>query len=387
MLIKKSMYKFNSGTYINQGYYCSFSPSRINHQWEIADMELVTLLSKADRMLGRLDMYSEHIPNIDLFISMHIMKEATQSSKIEGTQTKMEEAIMNEEDVPLDHRDDWAEVHNYISAMNEAVSRLDQLPFSSRLIRLVHKTLMQGVRGENKQPGEFRHSQNWIGGATINDAIFVPPVHTEIPDLIADIENFVHNDTLDIPDLIKIAIIHYQFETIHPFLDGNGRTGRLLITLYLVSKGLLKRPILYLSDYLERHRNTYYQCIMRARTENDITSWIKFFLRGVVQTAENGVATFSDILTVERDNESKAQTLGVRSANALKVLHELYRNPLIDAQKISLVTGISNPSAYKLIEEMQRIGLLHEVTGAKRGKVYILKNYFDIFNRPIIYDE
>ena len=381
------MQNFKSGTYIDQGYYRSFSPTPINHQWHIDDMELLTLLSKADRMLGRLDMYSEHIPNIDLFISMHIMKEATQSSKIEGTQTKMEEAIMNEEDVPLDKRDDWAEVHNYINAMNEAVAKLDQLPFSSRLIRLVHKALMQGVRGENKTPGEYRHSQNWIGGNNINDAIFVPPVHTEIPDLISDIEAFVHNEDLCIPDLIKIAIIHYQFETIHPFLDGNGRTGRLLITLYLVSKGLLKRPILYLSDYLERHRNTYYQCIMQARTENDINSWIKFFLRGVILTAENGVSTFSEILEVERKNEEVAQTLGTRSANALRVLNELYRVPLTDAQRVSAITGISTPSAYKLIEELQRIGLLHEVTGAKRGKIFILKNYFDIFNRPITYKE
>lgn len=381
------MQNFKSGTYIDQGYYKSFSPSFINHPWVIEDMELVTLLSKADRMLGRLDMYSEHIPNIDLFISMHIMKEATQSSKIEGTQTKMEEAIMNEEDVPLDRRDDWAEVHNYINAMNEAVAQLDQLPFSSRLIRLVHKALMQGVRGENKTPGEYRHSQNWIGGSSINDAVFVPPVHTEIPELIGDIENFVHNEDLCIPDLLKIALIHYQFETIHPFLDGNGRTGRLLITLYLVSKGLLKRPIFYLSDYLERHRNTYYQCIMRARTENDITSWMKFFLRGVILTAENGVSTFSDILAVERNNEAIVQTLGVRSGNALKVLKELYRIPLTDAQQVASIAGISMPSAYKLIEEMQRIGLLHEATGAKRGKVYILKNYFDIFNRPVTYND
>lgn len=381
------MQNFNSGKYISQGYYNSFSPSFINHQWKIEDMELIALLSKADRMLGRLDMYSEHIPNIDLFISMHIMKEATQSSKIEGTQTKMEEAIMNEEDVPLDRRDDWAEVHNYINAMNEAIKGLDSLPFSSRLIRLVHKALMQGVRGENKTPGEYRHSQNWIGGDNINDAIFVPPVHTEIADLIGDIENFVHNDSLCIPDLIKIAIIHYQFETIHPFLDGNGRTGRLLITLYLVSKGLLKRPILYLSDYLERHRNSYYNYIMRARTENDINSWVKFFLKGVILTAENGANTFSEILAVEKQNETMAQTLGPRSANVLKVLTELYRVPIIDVQKVSSIAEISLPSAYKLTEEMQRIGLLHEVTGAKRGKVYILKNYFDIFNRPVTYSK
>lgn len=380
------MNNFKSGTYEDQGYYKSFHPNLINRQWLIDDMDIVTLLSQADRMLGRLDMYSEHIPNIDLFISMHIIKEATQSSKIEGTQTKMEDAIRDEEDVPLDKRDDWAEVHNYINAMNDAIHQLDTLPFSSRLIRHVHQILMQGVRGENKTPGEYRRSQNWIGGETIKDAIFVPPVHTLIPDLITDIEQFVHNDNISIPDLIKIAIIHYQFETIHPFLDGNGRTGRLLITLYLFSKGLLKRPILYLSDYLERHRNTYYKCIMTARTENDIRPWIKFFLTGIIKTSDNGVKTFADILTVEEENKQKAQLLGTRTANAIKLLDKLYENPLTDATRVVNATGLSAPSAYKLISEMERIGLLYEATGGKRGKVYVLKNYFDIFNREVTYE-
>lgn len=293
----------------------------------------------------------------------------------------MEEVIMPEEEVPLDKRDDWAEVQNYIQAMNEAVQSLNELPFSSRMIRQVHKTLMEGVRGENKTPGEFRRSQNWIGGSTIKDAIFVPPVHTEIPRLIGDLEDFVHNEDINIPDLIKIAIIHYQFETIHPFLDGNGRTGRLLITLYLVSKGLLKRPILYLSDYLEHHRNTYYQCIMKARTDNDITSWLKFFLNGVIVTAESGVNTFSEILAVEKSNEETAQQLGARSANALKVLAELYKNPVINATNVASVTGLTAPSSYTLLSEMQRVGLLQEVTGAKRGKLYLLRNYFDIFTK------
>ena len=382
------MKSFVSGTYNNQGYYNSFSPSLINHQWEIDDMEIVTLLSRADRMLGRLDMYSEHIPNVDIFISMHIMKEATQSSKIEGTQTKMEEALMNEEDVPLDKRDDWAEVHNYINAMNEAVRDLNVLPFSSRLIRKVHSVLMQGVRGEHKTPGEYRRSQNWIGGATINDALFVPPVFTEVPELINDIENFVHNEKVSIPDLIKIAIIHYQFETIHPFLDGNGRTGRLLITLYLVSKGLLKRPVLYLSDYLERHRNSYYQYLMKAREENDIATWLKFFLTGIIKTAENGVNTFSEILSIVKANETKVQnSLGVRSANALKLLDELYKNPMIDVHKVASVTNVSTPTAYKLIADMEKAGLLYEVTGGKRGKLYLLKNYFDVFNKDVVYDD
>lgn len=380
------MKRFIAGEYKSQGYYQSFSPNPINREWIIDDMEVITLLSKADRMLGRLDMYSEHIPNIDLFISMHIMKEATQSSKIEGTQTKMEEALLNEEDVPLDRRDDWAEVHNYINAMNDAVKALNSLPFSSRLIRRVHYVLMQGVRGENKTPGEFRRSQNWIGGSSINDAIFVPPVHTEISDLIGDIESFVHNEDFCIPDLIKIALVHYQFETIHPFLDGNGRTGRLLITLYLVSKGLIKRPILYLSDYLERHRNTYYSSIMTARLQNDIRPWIKFFLTGIVKTSENGVKTFSDILAVEKENEEAAKLLGTRSANALKVLDALYKMPMIDAAQVKLVTGLSMASAYNLITEMERVGLLSEATGGKRGKIYILKNYFEIFNREVVYE-
>ena len=291
---------FKSGIYINQGYYKSFQPNKINRPWTLNDMETISLLSKADRMLGRLDMYSEHIPNIDMFISMHVMKEATQSSRIEGTQTNMEEAILDKEYVPLDKRDDWMEVHNYINAMNEAIKMLQELPFSSRLIRNVHKTLLQGVRGEHKQPGEFRRSQNWIGGTSISDAIFVPPVADSISELMGDIEDFVHNDKIYFPELLKIALIHYQFETIHPFLDGNGRTGRLMITLYLVSKGILKMPILYLSDYLEKHRNSYYACLTKARGDNDISGWFKFFLNGVIETANSGVKTFEDILHLQK---------------------------------------------------------------------------------------
>ena len=207
-----------------------------------------------------------------------------------------------------------------------------------------------------------------------------------IPELIGDIENFVHNETLAIPDLIKIALVHYQFETIHPFLDGNGRTGRLLVTLYLVSKGLIKRPILYLSDYLERHRNTYYSTMMTARIENDIRPWIKFFLNGIIKTAENGVNTFSDILAVEKTNEEMAQRLGTRSANAIKVLNSLYNIPIVDATTVRSITGLSIASAYKLIFVMEEAGHLTETTGGKRGKIYILKNYFDIFNREVKYE-
>jgi len=252
------MKEYNAGSYINQGYYKSFQPSLINKQWILDNMEVLQLLSKADRELGRLDMYSNYIPNIDMFISMHVLKEATQSSKIEGTQTNIGEALLDKEDVPLDKREDWEEIQNYILAMEYAIKSLEHLPFSARLIRDTHKILLQGVRGKARQPGEFRRSQNWIGGATINDATFIPPVHTSIAALMSDLEKFLHNEEIFFPELLKIALVHYQFETIHPFLDGNGRVGRLMIILYLVNKGILKKPILFISDFLETHRRLYF---------------------------------------------------------------------------------------------------------------------------------
>ena len=373
------MKNFKSGTFINQGTYKSFLPNHINKKWEIDDMEVISLLSKADRMLGRLDMFSNHIPNIDLFIAMHIIKEATQSTKIEGTQTNMDEAIMEKEDVPLDKRDDWAEVQNYIAAINTAIEDLNTLPLSSRLIKKTHKILMQGVRGEHKQPGEFRTSQNWIGGYSISDAIFVPPTHHEIADLMSDIEKFIHTPNYPLPELIKIAIIHYQFETIHPFNDGNGRVGRLLITLYLVSIGLLKKPVLYLSDYLENNRSSYYSAITKVRTDNDVKAWIVFFLKGVIETAERSVETFNQILAINKEYKNTIQQMGSRSAKALKLIEAMYVSPSTNAQKVAEITGTTQQSAYALISEMEALGILAETTGGRRGKRYILKAYFDIF--------
>lgn len=373
------MRNFKAGRYVSQGYYQSFSPNPINRIWAIDDMNILSLLSRADWMLGRLDMFSEHIPNIDLFIRMHIAKEATQSTRIEGTQTNIQQAIMPEESIPLDKRDDWAEVQNYISAMNNAIERLRSLPLSARLIREVHAELMKGVRGRHKQPGEFRKSQNWIGGSNIKDAVFVPPTFQEIPELISDIEMFIHNPKTQLPDLLKIAIIHYQFETIHPFNDGNGRTGRLLITLYLVSKGILNRPVLYLSDYLERNRNSYYSSIMKVRTENDINQWLAFFLQGIIETAEKSVETFNRILALEKENDGIVQQMGSRSANAMKVIRELYVRPVIDAKQVAALCDFSPASAYNLIADLEDRGILTEITGDKRGRLYMMKKYMDIF--------
>ena len=373
------MKHFKAGNYISQGSYKSFQPSLINRQWDIDSMEVLKLLSQADRELGRLDMYSNYIPNIDLFISMHVLKEATQSSKIEGTQTNIEEALLDKEDIPLDKRDDWEEVQNYIKAMETAILALEKLPFSSRLIRETHKVLLQGVRGEKKQPGDFRKSQNWIGGATINDALFIPPVHTSVPELMSDIEKFIHNEEIFFPELLKIALVHYQFETIHPFLDGNGRVGRLLIPLYLVNTGILKKPILYLSDFMENHRRLYYENLMNVREKNDINQWFKFFLVGIIETAKKGISTFDNILQLQKQNDLKIQSIGSRAANAQKITNYLYQKPVINAEKASKISGLSMPSAYKLIEAMEKINILKEVTGGQRGRMYVFEDYLKLF--------
>lgn len=373
------MKNFKSGNKINQGTYKSFQPTKINEVWTIENMEVLSLLSQADRQLGRLDMYSEYIPNIDLFISMHVLKEATQSSKIEGTKTNIEDALLDIEDVNDEKRDDWEEVQNYIEALNSAIINLEKTPFSSRLIKETHKTLLQGVRGKHKLPGEFRSSQNWIGGASIKDATFIPPNHKDINDYMRDLEKFAHNEASFFPDLLKIALIHYQFETIHPFLDGNGRIGRLMITLYLVEKGILKKPILYLSDFFERNRQLYYENLTKVREKNDINQWFKFFLVGIIETAKGSINTFDKILKLQKEAEVKVQTLGSRSNKAQLVLKRLFQRPIIDAQKVKELTKLSFPSVYKLIDELENLEIITEITGAKRGKIYLFKEYTELF--------
>ncbi|WP_411031568.1 Fic family protein [Spongiimicrobium sp. 3-5] len=373
------MKNFKAGNYVNQGTFKSFIPLEINRDWILDDMEVIELLSQADRQLGRLDMYSEHTPNIDLFISMHVLKEATKSSKIEGTKTNIEEALQDKEEIAEEQRDDWEEVQNYIDALNSTIKSLDELPLSSRLIKMAHKVLLKGVRGKHKIPGQFRTSQNWIGGASISDATFIPPPHKDVPRLMGDLEKFSHNEEILLPHLLKVALIHYQFETIHPFLDGNGRVGRLLITLYLVEKEILKKPILYLSDFLERNRQLYYDNLMKVRTSNDIKQWFKFFLVGIIETAKESIETFDNIMKLQKEVDFKIQGLGARTSNARAVVSQLYLRPLINVQKVADLTELSLPSAYKLVNELEKLGILKEITGAKRGKQYWFDEYLNLF--------
>ena len=373
------MKDFSAGTYIRQGSYKSFQPTPIDRQWTIDDMEVQQLLSQADRTLGQLDMYAEYVPNLDLFISMHVVREATQSSRIEGTRTRIEEALLDRDEIPAEKRDDWEEVQNYIEAMHHAVDALNRLPFSTRLIRKAHRVLMQGVRGQNKRPGAFRRSQNWIGGASIKDALFVPPVHTSIGDLMTDLEKFVHNEEHFMPALLKTALVHYQFETIHPFLDGNGRVGRLLIPLHLVEQGILKRPLLYLSDFFERNRSHYYDNLMRVREADDLTQWFKFFLVGVIETAERGIDTFDAILKLQKEVDALVEPLGSRAENARKVIRAIYARPVTDAKRVSDITGLSMSATYRLISDMEEIGLLTKIMGGQRDRKYTFQRYLNLF--------
>jgi Fic family protein len=372
---------YKSGSYKQQYGYKSFMPELVNHAWTISSGEVQQLLSEADRAIGELNAYSQLIPNVDFFIRMYITKEATQSSRIEGTRTNMEDALLEEQDIEPEKRDDWEEVQNYIEAINQAIEQLKALPCSNRLLKNTHKRLMHGVRGEIKQPGSYRNSQNWIG-VSLKNAVFVPPHQDEVVGLMSDLELFLHNDQLKIPHLIKIAIAHYQFETIHPFLDGNGRLGRLMIALYLASFGLLHKPALYLSDYFERNKTKYVDHLMAARESNQMKQWLIFFLYGVVETANNSIQVFRDILDLKENLERNVLPYFStrRQQNAQNLMDYLYQAPFVTVKTVKTLLDINTNTAAAMVNDFAKQGVLHELTGKQRNRIFWFKDYVTIFS-------
>ncbi len=371
---------FQAGHYEKINDYQYFVPNKINKNWTTQYPEILFLVEKASASIGKLNSFSELVPDLDLFLQLHLTNEAVKSSKIEGTKTNIDEALMNYEDISPEKRDDWLEVQNYINAINYALQRLHELPLSSRLLKETHKILLSGVRGKHKNPGEFRSSQNWIGGTSPRNAVYVPPLHTYIDDLMSDLEQFIHNNKILLPHLIKIAMIHYQFETIHPFLDGNGRLGRLLITLYLIYKKVIEKPILSISVFFEKNRKEYYENLNNVRLKNDFISWVKFFLEGIDYSANFTADTLKKMLVLKQHTEELIQkSLGRKASNGLILLNYLFKHPVIKVKDVAELLNFTYNPAHMLVNGLVRLGVLKKVKQNKKTNIFIFSQYLELF--------
>lgn len=374
------MKTFVAGKYRQHRGYRSFTPSFVNCHFAWEDPRITLQIEQTARLLGELNAYAELVPDVDFSIPMSVAKEAANSNRIEGTKTELDEVVLPHEEIAPERREDWYEVQNYIQAMNSAIAKLPELPLSTRLLREAHKILLSGVRGEHRAPGEIRRSQNWIGGSSLSDAFFVPPPAEEVPELLSDLEKFWHNQSLQIPTLIKIAITHYQFETIHPFLDGNGRCGRLLIVLQLIDARMLDKPVLYMSAFFERNRSSYYDSLSAVRDLNDLEQWIAFFLDGIAATARHGIKTFKAIILLRQEYDEKILKLGSRPAkNAQKLLRFMYAKPIVSVSTIVKALEMSFSSANRLLKSLTELGVLKEMTGFSRNRLFVLEKYLALF--------
>lgn len=373
-----------SGTYVQQlEGYRAFIPAPLPPMPAVRmDGEMQALLSQADRALGRLDGSIQTLPNPDLFVFMYVKKEAVLSSQIEGTQASFNDVLEAEANIFNPRQpNDVEEVLNYVTAMNYGVERLKTLPMSVRLIKEIHALLLEGVRGNHLQPGEIRSSQNWIGvpGATIRTASFVPPPPFEVMNALGALETFLHDDT-PMPTLIKIGLAHAQFETIHPFLDGNGRVGRLLITFLLCEKGILTTPLLYISHYFKAHRQRYYDLLQATRDEGDWEGWLKFFLQGIATVSNQATDTARRIVQLrEESRQIIASEFGRVGANGTMVLEQFFRRPIMQVNDIRAMLNVSYPAANSLMNKFVEHGLVEEVTGQARNRRFRFSPYIDLF--------
>ncbi|MDO9529876.1 MAG: Fic family protein [Syntrophales bacterium] len=372
-----------SGGYIQQiTGYKAFIPAPLPPDPAIElDETLQNLLSKADMSLARLDGMGYILPDVNFFIAMYVRKEALLSSQIEGTRASLQDLFGYESGGKPSNINDVSDVVNYVKALNYGIQRLDDLPMSLRLIKEIHEILIEGVRGSERKPGEFRQTQNWIGppGCTLNSATFIPPPPHESVKAMGDLEHYIHGDAR-LPVLIDSAMIHYQFETIHPFLDGNGRLGRLLITFYLYWKSVLHRPLLYLSYFFKRNRQEYYDRLQMVRETGNYEQWVAFFLKGVVETADSAMETAKKILELQSNHRSLLWKKKISSPIAVGMLESLFHKPYISVNDVAKEFNISFQSASTLVSQFEKTGILEEITGRKRDKRYMYAEYVNILS-------
>ena len=383
MTIHKNHAPTRAGQYVRQPTgYQSFIPAPLPPNPPVQIESLRSLLSQADWALGRLDGSIETLPNPDLFVYMYVRKEAVLSSQIEGTQSSLHDLLTAEAKILApDRPKDVDELINHVRAMNYGLEHLDQVPLSVRLIREIHAKLMRGVRGSKLTPGELRTSQNWIGasGCTLNEATFVPPPPLEVAPQLSALEKFYHADT-DLPLLIKIGLAHAQFEAIHPFLDGNGRVGRLLITFMLCEREVLRAPVLYLSNYFKKHQQQYYDELQSVHNAGTWEQWLSFFLRGVVEVSKEAAETARDIIQLrEKHRELITAKFGRVAGNGHRVLEHLYDHPIISVSEIRRLAGTTYPTASSLMGRLVKTGILHEVAGQTRNRKFMYQSYIDLF--------
>jgi len=363
-----------------QSDYECFIPHNLKELKLDIDDQLQSLINKAYLLLGRLDGMAITLPDIDLFVSMYVQKEAVISSQIEGTQASLIDVL--QKDRNNEKIKDTEEIVNYIKATNYAFKRLEELPLCMRLIKETHSVLLSGVRGNEKSPGEFRKSQNWIGytGCTLNTASFVPPSPEEMEHSLSDLEKYIHEDS-SISNLIKTALIHYQFETIHPFLDGNGRMGRLLIVLFLKERGLIEYPVLYLSYFFKKNRNRYYELLNNVRIKGEFEEWIKFFIEGICEISEDAISSIQKIIKLKRIDMEKIRNIPKGNISNLLLIYDyLLRHPFLETEDIRLLSDLSKPTVNKLLETLIELEILELVEEKKRYKQYVYRKYVDILS-------
>jgi len=372
---------FKSGVYIDQVKYKSFRPEKINHEWSIDDDNIIVLLSKAERLLGELNAYVGLVPQTSFFIRLFLRKEAVASTHLSGNQANIFDSLQKPEKVETSKKTDWTDVYNYVNAMNSSFAEIKQEGLSNDVLKNAHLLILNSLREENKSPGVYRPNQAWVEGDDITDAEYIPPDPAEINDLMIDLDNFVKNQHYLLPHLIKIAIIHYQFLTIHPFSEANGRLARLLTALYLTHHEILQKPVLCLSDYFDKHKAIYHDTLMSVRQTNNLSKWIIFFLEAVIFSSEDSINIYKKTLEMRKKIvKTKIVKFGSKTKNANELLQLLFWQPIIETEDIISELKVCKNTALNLIYDFVYLGILVELTGFKRNRIYVFDKYVSLFN-------